>query len=397
MFNFICKSSLLFVRHWRHTTLTVSPTHEFQQCLSLLYMRCISTVATTKQQSLTVSYLINKCGFSLESALSVSKKLQLKVPDRADAVISFFKNHGFSQTHISNIIKKTPGVLLRDPEKTLLPKLKFFYSKGFSSSDLANTLSKCPFLLNRSLENHIIPNFNYLSNMLESQEKTTASIKHRPFLFYNDLQTYMAPKVDILLEYGVSKSNIVMCMNYKSYSSKTDRNVFKEMVEEVKEMGINPLRSQFLLAISLKTALGRSEWESKVSMYKRWGWSDEEFLEAFRKYPWLMQGSEDKIMAAMDFFVNKMGLESSYIAKHPIFVTFSLQKRVIPRAAVFQFLLTKGLIKSKHSRLVSLFMCSEKVFLERFVNSYDVAPQLLKLYKDKLDRLQNDGYNQRGL
>ncbi|KAH7519077.1 hypothetical protein JRO89_XSUnG0140900 [Xanthoceras sorbifolium] len=181
--------------------------------------------------------------------------------------------------------------------------------------------------------------------MLESQERTTASIKHRPFLFYSDLQTYVAPKVDILLEYGVSKSNIVMYMNYKSYSSKTDRNVFKEMVEEVKEMGINPLRSQFLLAISLKTALSRSEWESKVNMYKRWGWSDEEFLEAFR----------------------------------------NLQKRVIPRAAVFQFLLTKGLIKSKHSRLVSLFMCSEKVFLERFVNSYDEAPQLLSLYMDKLD------------
>ncbi|KAL5785264.1 hypothetical protein ACOSQ2_007656 [Xanthoceras sorbifolium] len=291
MFNFVCKSSLLFVRHWRHTTLRASPTHEFQQSLSLLSIRCISTTATSKEQSLTVSYLINTCGFSPESALSVSKKLQLKTPYKADAVISFFKSHCFSQTQISNIIKKTPKVLLYDPEKTLLPKLEFFYSKGFSSSDLANTLSKCPFLLKRSLETHIIPNFNYLSNMLESQERTTASIKHRPFLFYSDLQTYVAPKVDILLEYGVSKSNIVMYMNYKSYSSKTDRNVFKEMVEEVKEMGINPLRSQFLLAISLKTALSRSEWESKVNMYKRWGWSDEEFLEAFRKYPWLMQGS----------------------------------------------------------------------------------------------------------
>ncbi|KAL5849482.1 hypothetical protein ACOSQ4_007495 [Xanthoceras sorbifolium] len=385
MFNFVCKSSLFFVRHWRHTTLRASPTNEFQQCLSLLYVRCISTTATSKQQSLTVSYLINKCGFSPESALSVSKKLQLKNPGKADAVISFFKSHGFSQTHISNIIKRTPNVLLCNPEKTVLPKLEFFYSKGFSSPDLANTLSKCPFLLNRSLQNHIVPNYNYLSNMLESQERTTASIKDKPFLFYSDLQFYMAPKVDILLEHGVPKSNIVMYMHHWSFSFRTDKNIFKGVAEEVKEMGINPLRSQFVLAIIIKTAVRRSHWESRVNMYKRWGWSEEEFLEAFRKYPWLMVASKDKIMAAMDFFVNKMGLDASYIAKHPVFVTFSLQKRVIPRAAVFQFLLTKGLIKSKHTSLTVLFTYSEKAFLKRFVNSYDEAQLLLKLYKDKLD------------
>ncbi|KAI9185177.1 hypothetical protein LWI28_005035 [Acer negundo] len=109
-------------------------------------------------------------------------------------------------------------------------------------------------------------------------------------------------------------------------------------------------------------------WESKVDLYKRWGWS------------------EGKIMAAMDFFVNKMGLESSFIAKHPVFITLSLQKRLIPRAEVFPFLLTKRLIKkSKHTNLVALFKSTEKAFLEKFVNSYDEAPQLLKLYQEKLD------------
>ena len=181
------------------------------------------------------------------------------------------------------------------------------------------------------------------------------------------------------------KSNIFMYILRCSYSLLKDRNDFKEVMEEVKEMGINPLRSQFVTAVWLKTALSRSVWESKVNMYKRWGWSEEEFLEAFRKYPSIMKLSEDNIIAKMDFFLNKMGLESSYIAKCPIFVGYSLQKRIIPRAAVFQFLLSKGLIKSKHSLLAALFNYSEKAFLERFVNSYDEDLQLLKLYKHKLD------------
>ncbi|KAK2646006.1 hypothetical protein Ddye_021201 [Dipteronia dyeriana] len=384
MFNFVCKSSL-FVRHWRHTTtLRASPTHEFQQCLPL------STTATTNQQSLTVSYLINTCGFPPESALSVSNKFKLKSPDNADAVISLFKSHGFSDTHVSKIIKSYPKVLLYDPEKTLLPKLEFFYSKGFSNHDLANIFFKFYPVLGRSLENHIIPTFNYLSNLLESQESAIVTIKRNPSVLYHDLQNCMEPKVNILLEYGVPKSNIFRYMNYLdmkywSYSSRKDVKVFKEVVEEVKEMGIHPLRSQFIVAIGIKTALSRPLWESKVSLYKMWGWSEEECLEAFRRHPRFMQHSEDKIMAAMDFFVNKMGLKSSYISKHPIFVDYNLPKRLIPRASVFQFLLTKGLIKSKHARLVALFNYSEEAFLKKFVNSYDEAPQLLKLYKDKLD------------
>ncbi|KAI9195703.1 hypothetical protein LWI28_017315 [Acer negundo] len=373
-FNFVCKSSL-FVRHWRHTTLGASPTHRFQQCLS----------TTAKQEPLTVSYLINTCGFSPESALSVSNKFQLKSPNKADAAISFFKSHGFSQTHISKIIKKQPRVLLSKPEKTLLPKLEFFYSNGFSCHEIANLLSKYPQVLDRSLENHIVPNFNYLSNLLESQERTIAFIKRTPSLLYHDIETYVAPKVNILLEHGVPKSNIFTYILNCYHSLTKDRNAFKEVVEEVKEMGINPLRIQFVLAISIKAGLNRSLWESKVSLYKRWGWSEEEFLEAFRKYPSCMLASEDKIMVAMDFFVNKMGLESSYISKYPILVAYSLQKRIIPRVAVFQFLLSKGLNKSNHAGLAALFNYSEKAFLEKFVNSYDEAPQLLKLYKDKLD------------
>ena len=273
---------------------------------------------------------------------------------------------------------------LYDPEKTLLPKLEFFYSKGFSSHDLTNLVSKYPPVLRRSLENHIIPSFNYLCNLVESQERTIALIKRRPSLLDQDLD-YMAPKVNILLEYGVPKSNIFMHILRCSFLLIKDRNDFKEVVDEVKEMGINPLRSQFVLAISIKKALSRSLWESKVNLYKRWGWSEQEFLEAFRKYPGFMKASEDKIMAKMDFFLKKMGLESSYIAKCPIFLGYSLQKRIIPRAAVFQFLLSKGLIKSKHTLLATLFNYSEKAFLERFVNSYDEDLQLLKLYKDKLD------------
>ena len=92
----------------------------------------------------------------------------------------------------------------------------------------------------------------------------------------------------------------------------------------------------------------------------------------------------DKIMAIMDFLVNKMDMESSAIANRPDVIVHSMEKRLIPRAAVFHFLLSKGLINRKDTNLISLFKVSEKTFLQRFVNSYEEAPQLLKLYREKL-------------
>ena len=72
-------------------------------------------------------------------------------------------------------------------------------------------------------------------------------------------------------------------------------------------------------------------------------------------------------MAKMDLFVNKMGKESSLIARRPLLLSYSLEKRLIPRYSVVQFLLSKGLI-NKDLRFKSVFESNEKMFLHRFVN-----------------------------
>ena len=87
----------------------------------------------------------------------------------------------------------------------------------------------------------------------------------------------------------------------------------------------------------------------------------------------------------MDFFVNKMGRESSLIANRPFLIGLSLEKRIIPRYSVVQVLLSKGLI-DKDISLVVLFESTEKMFLEKFVNGYkEEAPQLLNLYQEKVN------------
>ncbi|XP_057485227.1 uncharacterized protein LOC130771600 [Actinidia eriantha] len=133
--------------------------------------------------------------------------------------------------------------------------------------------------------------------------------------------------------------------------------------------------------------MAKSTWEKKVDVYRKWGWTEDEILVAFKKHPWCMTASEDKINGVMDFLVNKMGLESSLVARRPKLISLSLEKRTVPRCAVYQVLLSKGLINSNAISLMTFLMTSEKLFLEKLGNRHkEEAPELLQLYKGSFDR-----------
>ncbi|GMY27688.1 transcription termination factor MTERF15, mitochondrial-like [Fagus crenata] len=346
--------------------------------------RFISTASN--QNSFSVSYLINQCGFSPKSALQASRKVNFETPDNADLVISFFKYHGFSQTQISSIIIRHPRVLLSKPQNTFLPKLDFFMSKGLTSPDIATLLSKNPHILHRSLKNHIIPSFVFFKNLLGTNENTITAIKRFSGILTVKLDTCVVPNVNLLREIGVPESSILSGLKNWPRVITATAPQFKEIVEEVKEMGFNPSKLTFVLAVLALWGLNKSMWERRVNAYKRWGLSEEEILVAFRKSPWCIIASEDKIMQVMDFFVNKMGLEASLIVKHPVLLTLSLEKRMIPRGSVIEVLLSKGLVVKKNIYLPTVFLYSENFFLKKFVTPYkQEANDLLKLYNERLD------------
>lgn len=95
--------------------------------------------------------------------------------------------------------------------------------------------------------------------------------------------------------------------------------------------------------------------------------------------------SEKKLLQAMDLLVNKMGWPSEMIAKYPVVLSLSLERRLIPRCSVVKVLLSKGLV-NENLNLGSVLLPAEKEFLGRFVTGYlEEVPQLWDLYQGKVD------------
>ncbi|KAJ6935107.1 transcription termination factor MTERF8 [Populus alba x Populus x berolinensis] len=326
---------------------------------------------------------MNKCGFSLKSALEVSKQVHFETPYKPDSVLAVFKKYGFSKSHILNLVRRRPAVLLSKPKTTLLPKLEFFKSKGFSSPDVIKIISSYPWVFKYSLENQLVPAFDFLENSLQSDAVAIKTIKRFPRILNVTVEN-MARVVDVLRDSGVPEKNIALLIRSRPSIMVSNLENFKKLIEEVTLMGFHPCKSQFIEAIRVLSSMSKSTWEKKLDVHRKWGLSEEEILQAFVKCPWFMSLSEEKIMAVMDLFVNKLGWESAYIAKNPTFSSYSLEKRLIPRALVLQFLVSIGLVE-KSFRSLAFFNTPEDKFRQVFIDRHGESTRILKFYEEKLN------------
>ncbi|XVF66255.1 hypothetical protein PTKIN_Ptkin10aG0020600 [Pterospermum kingtungense] len=334
MVSSLCKA-LISIRAASSTLVASKDLNFVQKHLLLvpLSVRYISKTATDKH-SFTVSYLINSCGLSPDSALSVSKRVHFETPEKPDSVISLLKTH-------------------------------------------AN-----PQILTRSLDACII-NFNLVKDILKICDDKEVALAFKPFeaVFHSTLQSVLAPNLQLLYEYGVPESNVLFAVVRNCRSLATDRVKFKAVVEKVKNMGFDPLKFSFLDAVQVFLGMSKSLWEKKFSLYKEWGWSDEEIWSTFRKFPSFMLVSEHKLKALIDWYSNVLGWKYQHFVTRPRLVNSSLEKRIIPRCLVLKYLLSKGLIKEELN-IPMVLELTENKFLQKFVKPYE-DPHLLKLYDEK--------------
>ncbi|CAL0320227.1 unnamed protein product [Lupinus luteus] len=339
---------------------------------------------TSIQTSFTLSYLINNCGFSPETALIASKQVHFETSQKPDSVITFFRNHGFNKSQVFSIIRKAPNVLTCDPHKRVLSKFEFLHSNGASSSDIVLLVNRDPRFLYASLENSIIPRYEFVKRFLKCDNKTIKCIVVCPGLLSRFL---MEKNVNFLLDdVGVAESHICYLLQSRPSILLSDFNHLKEAVNEVKSIGFDdPSKVIFVIALLAKKAMSKSRWDAKVEVFKSWGWSEENILEAFRKEPKCMLSSKDKINEVMRLWVSQLGWNSLALVDGPGLFGYSLKKRIIPRAFVIQYLLAKGLRK-KNASLFSPFVISDQLFIEKYVECFkEERSELLKLYQEKMN------------
>lgn len=336
-----------------------------------------------KEHSFTITYLIKSCGLPPDVAASLSKKVNFETPEKPDLVLSILREHGFSDKHISKLVKKCPYLLVRRVDKTLLPKLEFFASVGISGTALADVLSSNPAILGRSLKKQIIPSYKFLKSLLSDDAKIVGALKRAAYL--HDVEKYISPNISALRDIGVTKPCISSLVISNPGVLCETSNKFDESVERVINMGFSPSSGVFVHALVAVSTTTDQTWKQKVAVYRSWGWSQNEFWLAFKKYPRCMTLSVENINAKMDFYINQMGRQPSAVARVATVLAYSLKRRIIPRCSVIRVLQLKDLIKENFS-LSSVVISSDEYFTDAFVTKYqEQVPQLLDIFRGKIE------------
>ncbi|KAL4370835.1 hypothetical protein AHAS_Ahas06G0105500 [Arachis hypogaea] len=252
---------------------TFHPTIHFQISSSSLSLpkpmisRC--SIVQSHHPNFTISYLIDSCSLSPDTAALTSQKLHLPSAERPDSVLTLLREHGFTDTQISNLIRKRLLFLLANPD-ILLPKFQFFLSIGIFNTNLARTLTAYPTLLSRSLEKQIIPCYNFLKSVLISDEKVASSLKRTSWVFLEDHKKNLVPNLNLLKEMDVPKSCVTLLLTHFSEALMQKKKNFAKLSKEIKEMGFNPKNTIFVLAIHVLSGEGnKSIYNRCYEVYKR--------------------------------------------------------------------------------------------------------------------------------
>jgi mTERF domain-containing protein len=160
-------------------------------------------------QPLTVSFLQNSCGLSLESAISASKKLNIDNTKNPNSVLDLLRTHGLTQTHIRNLISSRPLLLLADLDNTLKPNMELFEFLGFSSTSLAKMLIRYPAVLESDAYTAV--EF-FRAHGFGNEQISTLTMKRPEFYLY-DAQKILKPKFEFFKSLGLSDLEITKLLS----------------------------------------------------------------------------------------------------------------------------------------------------------------------------------------
>ncbi|WCJ17914.1 hypothetical protein M5689_000299 [Euphorbia peplus] len=316
-------------------------------------------------------YLVNHHHFSPECAAKVSSFSSTKSlykPHNVDSFLNFLNQNGFSHLQIESILRKQPRSLFSNFHTTTKPKIKVFQDLGFHSSDFTEIISTSPSLLTCSSD-RLRLSILALKNVLGPNADICTFLKNPNsgrFLMY-DLERIFVPNIDYFKSCGICPLQIAsyVCRRPLLFLRKPGK--LKVFVERVDEMGIDRTSKIFIEAVRVMGNMSRENWQLKLDIFRELGFSEHHILVAFRQIPPVFAQSEKKIKDVTQLLLTVEDI--SYIAKNPVLLGYSAEKRLKPRLRVLKALQTKNLLKKKPG-LAQFIKISDSEFIKLYVSPY---------------------------
>ncbi|KAJ4736374.1 Mitochondrial transcription termination factor family protein [Rhynchospora pubera] len=377
MSSFLAKRILLF-------SSSSSPLHHHHfHHLVLLTRHSLSTQSQqSKELPFIAQYLISSFAFSFDRALKCSADSHLraiKSSERPESVVAFLKATGLSHDQIKAVVSFHPLILAYNVEKTLKPKVRELMDAGFSRELLVQLIRYNPTSL---LSKDTLSRLLFWRDFVGGNEVILLNIvRKNGLLVVYDIDNHVVPRINLLKEYGLSNQDIARVLA-NGYSCCMSRRLetYKHILDFIEGAGIPRDSGMFLVCFKAIGAFSKDTIEQKMEFFKMtYGWSQDDVYSAFKKFPYILSMSMDKVKSNMNFLTREAKLEPRSIVSWPHLLGYSLQKRLVPRHHVLNILCSNGF--KKNVNLWSACILTEKRFIEKYIEPYkEDVPGLAEAY-----------------
>ncbi|XP_078150684.1 transcription termination factor MTERF15, mitochondrial-like isoform X1 [Carex rostrata] len=328
-----------------------------------------------------VQYLIESCGLPSDKASRASRYIShIKFPDKPDVVLRFLKQAGITEPHIRAAACRDPQFLCLHVEKCLKPRISELEEIGFSPSEISLLFSICPFAFKYT---KLKQKVQFWMGIFGSFEKLLSAFKAGNYLLGVNLDNAVIPNIAFLKEQcGLSARQISQLIKSSPRRITSKPEVFKMYVKRAKELGISPPSNTFVYALIVVGGVNQSSVDARLCHLKSLGLSHEEVTLLITKWPQVLEITEKNIGQKMEFLLKQAGCGKTDVIQNPNLLTYSLEKRLIPRGLVRKLLKSRG-IPAANNVFASFMRVNEKRFLEKYVLPYEgTVPGLNQAYID---------------
>ncbi|EOA34091.1 hypothetical protein CARUB_v10021598mg [Capsella rubella] len=368
-----------------------------------------------KGKNFTVSYLVGSLGLPKKVAESISKKVSFENKSNPDSVLKLLRRHGFTDSQISTIVTSYPRLLIADVKKSLGPKLQFLQSRGGSSSEVTEVVSSVPRILGKRGQKTISVYYDFIKDTLHyTSSKSENSCHSFP---QGNLENKIR-NVSVLRELGMPRK-LLFRLLISGDGPVFGKEKFEESLKKVVEMGFNPTSAKFVEALTIVQGLSDKTIDEKINAYSMLGFDVGDVWAVFKKWPNFLTHSEKKILNTVEtylglgfsrgefvmlvkrfpqgiglsaetvkkkteFLVKKMNWPLKALVSNPAVLGYSMEKRIVPRSNVINALMPKGLIGNELPSISYVFICTNQVFLNRYVKKHEdkqLVTELMTIYR----------------
>ncbi|URD98872.1 mTERF family protein [Musa troglodytarum] len=338
-----------------------------------------SAASGAPQSNLMADYLVSSCGFDPDEAAKASKLLgRIESRHRPDSVLGLFRSYGFDNTQVKKVISANPRWLLLDVEKTLAPKFRSLQDLGFSCSDITHLVSSNSAAINQQHQK-VLSKIQFWQGILGSKDLLMKLCKRNRWFLGNSIEKRIQPNIEILRDFGITDQKLSTILRYRPHLIAHKPETLKALISRVEGLGVARTSGMFLHALSVLHSISEKNFKAHLEFFKGFGWSEDDFLAAFRKTPSIVAFSLKSLQRKMEFLVNEAGCAPAYLAPRPDILLKSLEKRLIPRYRILTCLKTRG-VHIVNLQMSTYMLYPEKKFLEKFVIRYKEFPELIELY-----------------